>query len=316
MSTKFDIASNMNNIMGSPEHKAVFAKPAPPSMTKTAAKKDDSADKAKALKDCVAECKKVMKVNKCKGTVKAEDGKCVIMCDDKDSIKECKSVCKKHKVPCVVQSQKKAMYADFVTGLARISETLDDEGFDKAAAYVVLALDSLVSQGMPTGKLSSNDCGHADDKKKDEDDKDEEKEDKKMPPWLKDKKKDDKEDDDKDEKDEDEDDVANAPMVMPEENITATPYDIVDPWTGETMTPGAGAGSTPLAGAPGDPLAPLEGDPNLDSIYEMPDWMVKEREKAKAQPGWGKPDFGNAQASSKKSSLQKLANELSKKYPF
>lgn len=158
MTTKFDIAASMNGIMKSPDYQAVFSKPQP-QFNKTAAKKDDKKDGDK-LKDCVAECKKIMKEIGCKGSVKASDDKCVITCDDKGAIKKCKAVCKKHGVPCEVKepkSKKASQYHACVMGLAKISEALDKMGLAKESAHAIIALDGLVKAAQSTGEITYGD---------------------------------------------------------------------------------------------------------------------------------------------------------------
>jgi len=239
--SKFDIANEMNSIMDGPKFQSVFTKP----LTKTAAKKSDDKDKAKADKEkemaknakaCVAEAKKIMKKHKCKGTAKAEDGGCVVTLkgDKKDCAaakKEIAAFCKSKKCKCKCTVEKTASdYEICVRGLAKISELLDKQGFEKEATEALLTLDSLVTRAAPTGELGSNtsgvnDCGpkgsmsdmgsakDSDDKKDDDkddkkdDDKDDKKDDDKkdLPPFMK--KKDDKDDKDDDKKDDDESDA-------------------------------------------------------------------------------------------------------------
>jgi hypothetical protein len=120
---KFDIAGSMNGIMSDPSYQAVFLK--------TAAKKDDKekADKEKE-KEKADKAKEKEKADKLKAKEKA----------DKEKAKE-KADKEKAKAKA-----KKSGYEVCFRGLAKISEMLDDAGFDKAASYSLLALDSLVKK--------------------------------------------------------------------------------------------------------------------------------------------------------------------------
>jgi hypothetical protein len=124
---KFDIAGSMNGIMNDPSYQSVFLK--------TAGKKEDKdkekADKAKEKEKADAlKAKEKEKVDKIKAKEKA----------DKEKAKE-KADKEKAKMKA-----KKSGYSVCVQGLAKISEMLDDAGFDKAASYSLLALDSLVKK--------------------------------------------------------------------------------------------------------------------------------------------------------------------------
>lgn len=115
---KFDIAGSMNGIMTDPTYQSVFLK--------TAAKKDDKdkekADKAKEKEKVDAlKAKEKEKADKIKAKEKA----------DKEKAKA---------------KAKKSGYEVCVQGLAKISEMLDDAGFDKAASYSLLALDSMIKK--------------------------------------------------------------------------------------------------------------------------------------------------------------------------
>lgn len=167
MAQKYDIAAGMSSIMSSDTHRSIFARPTP-GMTKTAAKKEDDGNKDNKgdAKTCAAECRKIMKEMECGGTAKASGDKCVIMCDDKAAIRKCKAKCKKMGVECEVKPMKKAMtqaamnkYQACVYGLAKISETLDNAGFEKGATLALLALDSLVKDAQ------CSDDGEKEDKK-------------------------------------------------------------------------------------------------------------------------------------------------------
>jgi hypothetical protein len=124
---KFDIAGSMNGIMNDPSYQSVFLK--------TAGKKEDKdkekADKAKEKEKADAlKAKEKEKADKIKAKEKA----------DKEKAKE-KADKEKAKMKA-----KKSGYSVCVQGLAKISEMLDDAGFDKAASYSLLALDSLVKK--------------------------------------------------------------------------------------------------------------------------------------------------------------------------
>lgn len=273
MSNKFDIASSMNSIISSDAHRAVFARPALPGMTKTASKKDDEdkkddkkesgGDDAKA---CAAECRKIMKEMECGGTAKASGGKCVIMCDDKDAVRKCKAKCKKMGIECEVKPVKSAMnkYQACVVGLAKISETLDNAGFEKGATLALLALESLVSEAGDKAKSKKDekkepgkkdekkdDKGKGKDEKKEEKgkakDKKEDKKDKKLPPWL-----------NKDKKDKADCGVMPKKASFPK--LASPPanfeYDIINPWTKEVQTPG-----------------PTKKNPTSKSQAPVEDWM-------------------------------------------
>lgn len=212
-----EIAAEMNSIMNSPSYQAIFTKP---SLQKTAAVKKEEDE----------ECEK----GKGKGKSKKEEDE-----------KECKG-----------KAKKKAMtkFEVCVAGLAKISKVLDDAGFDKAATYAVLSLDSLVSKAMPTGELPGNDCSLANDKKsskKEEDEDDDEKEEKE-----KDKDKKDKKDDDEDSEKEDKNDL-NESEYLPEGWS-----DVLEP-----LTPSGKTEGDPLAGS--DELAQSSG---VSNIFDLSDW--------------------------------------------
>ena len=123
------VASDMADIMASEEHRTVFAKPSPP--TKEAGKK--------------------------KGYAHGE----------KDH--QCAKDCPSYEMP----KKKKASVADqfglSVQALAKVSEVLDELGFEKQALMALKTLEALVSEA---------DIHMAKDDKKDDDKEDEKKEDK------------------------------------------------------------------------------------------------------------------------------------------
>jgi len=135
MSTKFDIATSMNSILGSHEHQTIFAKPVP-QFTKTAAKK--KGEKCPKCKCDPCECDKIEKEKK-----KEEK--------EKEKAKAEKAKAKKP------AKKKASQYETCVIGLAKISEMLDSVGLAKASSYTLLALDQLVSraQTMPDNRLDN-----------------------------------------------------------------------------------------------------------------------------------------------------------------
>jgi hypothetical protein len=123
---KFDIAGSMNGIMNDPSYQSVFLKTA----AKKEEKKEEKCGKNCTCKDCKKEAKEKADALKAKEKEKA----------DKIKAKE-KADKEKAKAKA-----KKSGYEVCVQGLAKISEMLDDAGFDKAASYSLLALDSMIKK--------------------------------------------------------------------------------------------------------------------------------------------------------------------------
>lgn len=186
--SKFDIATEMNGIIASPVYQNIFAKP---QLTKTAASKEDDKAakekaKAKAEKEKAAEKAKAEKEKAAKEKAKAKEKA------DKEKAK-------------AKATKKKAMtkYESCVYSLCKASEILDEAGLGKASSLALLALDDLVKtaakkkEEKEKGKKKEEDKKAVDKKKKEDAKKKEDKADAKgLPPWLKGKK--DKKDEKKD----------------------------------------------------------------------------------------------------------------------
>jgi hypothetical protein len=181
--SKNDIASTMNSIMSSQQHRDIFSK----GITKTAAKKDEK---------CPCKCNGDKDKCKCKKDCK---------CKDKGSKKGKKGL---------------NTFQACVAGLANISKTLDDAKFEKAATYAVLALDALVKQAeeecadcgsVTDDVLSAKDKPEKKEDKEDKEDKKDEEEEDDEDEDEGDNKDEDSEDeeDEEDEEEEDENDVWN-----------------------------------------------------------------------------------------------------------
>src|SRR5271157_4156510 len=130
MANKYDIASSMNSIISSPGYQTIFTKPQPV-FTKTAANKEDD-DKAKAKAKADKEKEKAKKEAE---KEKAEKAKA------KEKADKVKAKAKADKA----KAKKMSHYQACVVGLAKISETLDNAGLEKAASLTLLALNSLVA---------------------------------------------------------------------------------------------------------------------------------------------------------------------------
>jgi len=188
------IAEQMNSIMDSSDHKAVFRGP---SLGKFASKKDDDSEGKK--KDCLKEVKKAAKEHCGKCKCEFDGDHCVVECEGtKEELAKCKKavsdVCKKHGFKCKFEGKenKKASLDDAIEGIARISAKLDDLGLVKSALQTIRTLEVIAEEAkdkkLPAFLDKDND-GEKDDKYKSKKEKEEdEKEDKK------DKKEDDKSD--------------------------------------------------------------------------------------------------------------------------
>ena len=163
MANKYDIASSMDSIISSPSYQAVFARPQPV-FTKTAAKKEDDDDKAKAKEKADKEKEKAKKEAE---KEKAEKAKA----KEKADKEKAKAKADKAKA----KAKKMSHYQACVVGLAKISETLDNAGLEKAAALTLLALDSLVANAEENAELVDS-CAAKDGKKKDKEEEDKDKE--------------------------------------------------------------------------------------------------------------------------------------------
>ena len=189
--SKFDIATEMNGIMASPVYQSIFTKPEP-QFTKMAAKKED--DKERAAKE---KAKAKAEAEKAKEKAAKEKAK------EKAEKEKAKEKADKEKAKAKAAAKKKAMtkYESCIKSLCNASEILDEAGLAKASALALLALDNLVKTAAKK-KEEAKDKGKGKDKKKEEDKKAAEKKKeeaknksdkndaKGLPPWLK--KKDDK----------------------------------------------------------------------------------------------------------------------------
>jgi hypothetical protein len=204
--SKFDSAKEMNSIISGPVYQNIFAKP---QLTKTAAAKDD--DKAKAEKEKVKakaeKEKEAEKAAKEKAKEKAEKEKA------KEKAEKEKAKEKADKEKAKAKATKKAMtkYEACIYSLCKASEILDEAGLGTASSYALLALDDLVKtaakkkeekeKGKGKDKKKEEEEKKAAEKKKEEAKKKEDKGDAKgLPPWLNKGKKDGKKDEKKEEK--------------------------------------------------------------------------------------------------------------------
>jgi hypothetical protein len=165
MSTnKYDIASAMNGIISDPVNQSIFSRPQP--LTKTAAKKDDTADKAKAEKE--------------KAKEKAAK--------EKEKERAAKEKAKEQAAKAKAKKKASTKYEACVIGLCKISEMLDEAGLSKSSSYALLALNDLISTAAKKKEEKEEKAKGKKDEKgkgKKEEPKDEKAKGKKAPPFMK-----------------------------------------------------------------------------------------------------------------------------------
>jgi hypothetical protein len=319
--SKFDIATEMNGIMDSPVYQSIFAKPEP-QFTKMAAKTED--EKAKAEKEkakAKAEKEKAAeKAAKEKAKEKAEKEKA----KEKAEKEKAKEKADKEKAKAKAM-KKKAMtkYEACIYSLCKASEILDEAGLGKASSLALLALDDLVKTAAKkkeegkSKKDKKEDDKKAADKKKEEAKKNEDKakknEDKAdakgLPPWLK--KKDEKKDDKAKGKEDKKDDKKKVKKASEEGDVecadcdTALVEDADDNKDFEDLMmeleEPEGEDSWDILSKPDDLDIDVD-DPELTSLVEgIEDNAVTDEST---------PDDLVRHVASKKTSLQKLAEEL------
>lgn len=292
--SKFDIATEMNSIMAGPVFQTIYAKPQP-QFEKTAAKKeDDKKAKEKAEKEKAAAKEKAEKE---KAKEKAEKEKA-------------KAKAEKAK------AKKKAMtkYEACIKNLCTASEILDEAGLSKASALTLLALDSLVTTAAKKKEEAKGKKYKKDEKKSEKKDDKKDKNDAKGPPaFLKGKKdekkdkKDEKKDSKKVKKASDEEGCADCGMAedVGDHFGTGEYQDAEDnPEFADLMRElekGEGEGDWDVLEQPANELEDVDpDDPELTSLVENLEEGASPDEKADPL----------AMLASKKTSLQKLAEEL------
>ncbi|MCK9567738.1 hypothetical protein M0R72_02160 [Candidatus Pacearchaeota archaeon] len=303
--SKFDIATEMNGIIASPVYQNIFAKP---QLTKTAAAKD--ADKAKAEKE-----KAKAKADKEKEAEKAAKEKA----KEKADKEKAKEKAEKEKAKAKA-TKKKAMtkYESCIYSLCKASEILDEAGLGKASSYALLALDDLIKTAAK--KKEEKEKGKGKDKKNEEEDKkaaEKKKEDAKkkedkgdakgLPPWLnkgkKDGKKDEKSNKDEKKKVKKASDEIDCDTGMAEDDADNKDFEEL---MAELDEPSEEGGDWDVLNKKPEELEDIDvDDPELEALVEGIEGADVPEEGL---------DSFHMNTASKKTSLQKLAEELSKSF--